>query len=129
MQVQFFLCNSYKRKIVAVLIDSVYFRRSKTSGYIFYIYKIINPDTTLNSHDWLLHDICRNYKCYPLNDLNVNKTTFGWDFTFFKDDRKSQNDICMSSMSAEAWLHLSKYTNYHLIFRITRQYQQRSAYR
>ena len=56
-----------------------------------------NVDQVVNSHGKMLKKICNSYKCYVLNNLNVGCKEFDGDFTFFKGDRKSQNDLCLSN--------------------------------
>ena len=56
-----------------------------------------NIDKVVNTHGKLLKKICNSYKCYIVNNLNVGSQEFGGDFTFFKGDRKSQNDLCVSN--------------------------------
>ena len=52
-----------------------------------------NPDKVVNSHGRFLIDICKTFHCYPLNNLTFNGKSFDDKFTFYKSNRKSQNDM------------------------------------
>ena len=56
-----------------------------------------NPDPVVNNHGRMLKDICKNSKCYLLNNLNYGEKIFDGDFTFEKAGNKSQNDACISN--------------------------------
>ena len=56
-----------------------------------------NIDDITNSHGQLLYDICKAYKYYSLNNLTIYNTEFDGKFTFQKDIRKSQNDVCITN--------------------------------
>ena len=56
-----------------------------------------NPDKVTNSHGQLLRKICTSFKCIVLNNLTYNNYQFDGDHTYYKADKKSQNDICLSN--------------------------------
>ena len=56
-----------------------------------------NIDEITNNHGQLLYDICKAYKYYSLNNLTIHNVEFDGKFTFQKDIRKSQNDVCISN--------------------------------
>ena len=59
-----------------------------------------NPDKQVNSHGKFVADICNSFKCYPLNNLTYRGKEFDGKCTFFKGDRKSQNDIVVGNKYA-----------------------------
>ena len=56
-----------------------------------------NVDKEVNAHGKLLRKICSSTKCYILNNLSIGDIDFDGGFTFFKGERKSQNDVCLSN--------------------------------
>ena len=59
-----------------------------------------NVDKVTNNHGNELIKICKSFKCYVVNNLKFKSTTFKGDFTFYKGERKSQNDIALANMTA-----------------------------
>ena len=59
-----------------------------------------NPDTEINSHGRFLAVICNSFKCYPLNNLTYKGKQFDGKFTYYKDKKKSQNDIVLGNRVA-----------------------------
>ena len=59
-----------------------------------------NPDSEMNSNGKTLKQICNRYNVRPLNNASYNNNIFDGDFTFNKDERKSQVDICLANDSA-----------------------------
>ena len=59
-----------------------------------------NPDKQLNSHGKFVAEICNSFKCFPLNNLTYKGKVFDGKFTFYKADRKSQNDIVIGNKYA-----------------------------
>ena len=57
-----------------------------------------NVDATINSHGRLLRKICNSYECYILNNLNVGNVHCDGDYTFYKGNKRSQNDVCVSNL-------------------------------
>ena len=57
-----------------------------------------NVDTFVNSHGKMLEKICNSYKCYVMNNLSIGSKDFDGDFTFYKGNKRSQNDICLSNL-------------------------------
>ena len=64
-----------------------------------YVYRD-NPDTETNSHGTFLADICNSLKCFPLNNLTYKNKVFDGKFTYYKGDKKSQNDIILGNNKA-----------------------------
>ena len=58
-----------------------------------------NVDDVTNSHGSELRKLCRSYDCYVVNNLTVGDKGFSSGYTFYKGDRKSQNDIILSNKS------------------------------
>ena len=56
-----------------------------------------NPDSEINSHGRFLAEICNSFKCYPLNNLTYKGKQFDGKFTYYKDKKKSQNDIVLGN--------------------------------
>ena len=59
-----------------------------------------NPDTETNSNGRMLKKICRKYNLLTLNNLTVGDNDFDGDFTYNKDNRKSQVDLCIGNEQA-----------------------------
>ena len=59
-----------------------------------------NPDKQVNSHGKFISEICNSFKCYPLNNLTYNGIEFDGKHTFYKANRKSQNDIVIGNLFA-----------------------------
>ena len=58
-----------------------------------------NIDTEVNVHGKMLRNICRSYNCYVLNNLTINNLNFDGDFTFFRGERRSQNDLILANLA------------------------------
>ena len=58
-----------------------------------------NVDKELNAHGKLLKRICNSYNCFVLNNLGIGEVELDGDFTFFRGERKSQNDICLTNQT------------------------------
>ena len=58
-----------------------------------------NVDAEVNVHGKMLRNICRSYNCYVLNNLSINNLQFDGDFTFFRGQRMSQNDLCLTNLA------------------------------
>ena len=56
-----------------------------------------NPDSETNSNGRSLKQICNKYNIRTLNNLSIDGKVFDGDFTFCKDNRKSQVDLCLSN--------------------------------
>ena len=57
-----------------------------------------NCDVISNSHGrTMMKDICRRNKMYPINHLIYRKKVFAGDFTFIRDNNKSQIDFVITS--------------------------------
>ena len=56
-----------------------------------------NPDRETNSNGRSLKQICNKYNIRTLNNLSIDGKVFDGDFTFCKDNRKSQVDLCLSN--------------------------------
>ena len=59
-----------------------------------------NPDSESNSHGKFLAEICNSFKCYPLNNLTYKGKQFDGKFTYYKDKKKSQNDVVLGNRVA-----------------------------
>ena len=59
-----------------------------------------NPDDTINSNGRFLADICHTFKCFPLNNMNYKHKHFDGTFTYYKGDKKSQNDVVIANRFA-----------------------------
>ena len=59
-----------------------------------------NPDSELNSNGRTLKQICNKYDIHTLNNLSVTGKRFDGDFTYYKDNRRSQVDLCLSNVYA-----------------------------
>lgn len=59
-----------------------------------------NPDAETNSHGRFLNEICRSFNCFPLNNLTHKKKLFDGKFTYYKGNKKSQNDIILGNHKA-----------------------------
>ena len=58
-----------------------------------------NPDTVTNSHGKMIKNVCRSCNVYIVNNLTLANKVFDGNFTFFKGDRRSQNDLCISNIT------------------------------
>ena len=58
-----------------------------------------NPDTELNENGRKLKKMCQSYNIKTLNNLSAYGKNFDGDFTYNKDGRKSQVDICLVNTS------------------------------
>ena len=57
-----------------------------------------NCDITTNNHGrTLLNDICKRNKIYPINHLKYKGKVFNGDFTYIKNDKKSQIDYVITN--------------------------------
>ena len=59
-----------------------------------------NPDSETNSHGRFLNEICSSFNCFPLNNLTHKKKFFDGKFTYYKGNKKSQNDIILGNHKA-----------------------------
>ena len=59
-----------------------------------------NPDNETNTNGRTLKKICSRYNIQTLNNLSIYGKDFDGDFTYHKDDRKSQVDVCLSNNRA-----------------------------
>ena len=59
-----------------------------------------NPDNTTNSNGRFLADICKSFKCFPLNNMTYKNKHFDGNFTYYKGDKKSQNDLIIANKFA-----------------------------
>ena len=56
-----------------------------------------NVDREVNEHGKTLQEICKSYKCYILNNMDIGSITMDGNFTFHKGVRKSQNDLVLTN--------------------------------
>ena len=59
-----------------------------------------NPDKLINSHGKFVAEICNSFKCFPVNNLTYKEKDFDGKFTFYKGDKRSQNDIVIGNKFA-----------------------------
>ena len=59
-----------------------------------------NVDTIVNDSGKEILKICRSFRCFIVNNLQFQKKKFKSDFTFYKGNRKSQNDLILANLSA-----------------------------
>ena len=58
----------------------------------------MNVDTTTNKHGRsYMMDVCKRYKLYPVNHLKYKNRTFEGDFTYYKNDKRSQIDFALTN--------------------------------
>ena len=59
-----------------------------------------NVDVVVNDHGKEILKICRSFKCFIINNLKFNGKNFKSDFTFYRGNRKSQNDLLLANLAA-----------------------------
>ena len=59
-----------------------------------------NVDTIVNDCGKEILKMCRSFRCFIVNNLQFQNKIFESNFTFYKGNRKSQNDIILANMSA-----------------------------
>ena len=74
--------------------DGWYFKDQTVLKYLPNVDKIVN-----DSGKEILK-ICRSFRCFIVNNLQFQNKNFESDFTFYKGNRKSQNDIILANMTA-----------------------------
>ena len=58
-----------------------------------------NIDEVINSHGRETRKLCRSYNCYVVNNLVIGDKQFQSNFTFYRGESKSQNDIILANKS------------------------------
>lgn len=56
-----------------------------------------NVDEVINSHGRMLRKLCYSFKCFIVNNLVYAGKDFSSSYTFYKGNRKSQNDILLAN--------------------------------
>ena len=56
-----------------------------------------NVDVTVNEYGKMLIDLCKSFKCFIINNLNIGTKILDGGFTFLKGDRQSQNDLLLTN--------------------------------
>ena len=56
-----------------------------------------NPDSETNSNGRSLKQICNKFNIRTLNNLSIHGKVLDGDFTYCKDNRRSQVDLCLSN--------------------------------
>ena len=59
-----------------------------------------NPDTHVNSHSKFLAEIGKSFDCFPFNNLTYKGKNFDGKFSYYKGDKKLQNDIVLGNRKA-----------------------------
>ena len=63
-----------------------------------------NIDDVINSHGRELRKLCHSYHCYIVNNLSIDDKVFNSSLTFYKGDRKSQNDIILPNKAGLSYI-------------------------
>ena len=58
-----------------------------------------NPDKEVNANGNILKRVCKNFKCYVVNNLSTLDKYFDGKITFNKGGRKSQVDLCLNCLN------------------------------
>ena len=56
-----------------------------------------NIDIIINSHVREIRRICRSFSCFVVNNLQIGSRELDGGFTYYKHNRKSQNDILLAN--------------------------------
>ena len=59
-----------------------------------------NVDKIVNDNGKEILKICRSFRCFIVNNLQFQDKKFESDFTFYKGNKKSQNDLILANMAA-----------------------------
>ena len=72
-----------------------------------------NVDQTTNKHGrTYMTDICKRNYIYPINHLKYNGMTFKGDFTYFKNEKKSQIDFVLTNNNGRKYMTSFEIINY-----------------